>query len=207
MKNRTLLIGIAGASGSGKSCFAEKLRSQLGESRVIILSQDFYYKERSDVPFEARQRFNYDHPDAIDFELLVKQLFTLKSGSAIEHPMYDFAQHNRRPEIRSVGPAEVVLVDGILIYAVEACRQLFDYRLFIDTPLDLCFIRRLRRDLRERGRSVESVVEQYLTTVRPMYLEFVEPTRALADRVISGACDFAAEIEAVAGIVKRMSVR
>jgi uridine kinase len=198
---KTLLVGLSGASGSGKSYFAERLKTRLTGQSVIILSQDFYYKEQSHTPFQERQLVNYDHPDAVDFELLIDHLAGLKQGLEIEHPLYDFSQHNRCPETRSVGPAEIVIMDGILIYAVEACRRLFDYRIFVETPLDLCFIRRLRRDMRERGRSVDSVVEQYLKTVRPMFLEFVEPARQFADRVVNGDGDVSQDIEGVRAIL------
>jgi uridine kinase len=194
---KTLLVGLSGASGSGKSYFAEMLKTRLAGQRVIILSQDFYYKEQSHTPFQERQLVNYDHPDAVDFELLIDHLTRLKRGQAVEHPLYDFSQHNRCAETRSVGPAEIVIMDGILIYAVEACRRLFDYRIFVETPLDLCFIRRLRRDMRERGRSVDSVVEQYLSTVRPMYLEFVEPARKFADHVVADEDEISHEIDRV----------
>lgn len=194
---KALLVGLSGASGSGKSFFAEMLKTRLAGQRVIILSQDFYYKEQSHTTFQERQLVNYDHPDAVDFDLLIDHLTLLKRGQAVDQPLYDFSQHNRGPEVRTVGPAEIVMMDGILIYAVEACRRLFDYRIFVETPLDLCFIRRLRRDLRERGRSVDSVVEQYLNTVRPMYLEFVEPARQFADRVVDGEGDVSHDIDSI----------
>ena len=187
------IVGIAGASGSGKSFFAHALQNQLPVSN-FILSQDNYYKDRSDIPLLQRQSINYDHPDAIDFALLVQHLITLKSGRAIEQPHYDFSVHNRTTQKTHVKPTSVVLLDGILIYAVKACRDIIDYRVYVDTPLDICFIRRLQRDIRERGRSVQSVVEQYLGTVRPMFLQFVKPTMQHADLVAKGLGDMQSDV-------------
>jgi uridine kinase len=181
-----ILIGVAGASGSGKSYFARRLQQQLDRSS-LLLSQDDYYKDRSDITLEERESINYDHPDSLDFELLVQHLTMLKDGLAIEHPLYDFSVHNRKTETAHVEPAEVILVDGILLYAVDQCRELFDIKVFVDTPMDFCFVRRLQRDIQERGRSVDSVISQYLATVRPMFIEFVEPTKEQADVVVDGA--------------------
>ena len=186
-RQNTVLVGVAGASGSGTSFFCDKLRATLQNPSVLIISQDYYYKDHSDIPLDERHALNYDHPDAIDFELLIEQLEALKRGEAIAHPVYDFTQHNRKPNTSvTAGPAQVVIVDGILIYAVQACRALFDFKVYINTPLDLCFVRRLCRDIQERGRTVESVVQQYLKTVRPMLLEHVIPTQELADLVVEG---------------------
>jgi uridine kinase len=182
------IVGIAGASGSGKSFFARALQDQLPVSN-FILSQDNYYKDRSDISLLERQNINYDHPDAIDFDLLVRHLQALKSGGAIEQPHYDFSVHNRIAQTTHVEPTSVVLLDGILIYAVQTCRDIIDYKVYIDTPLDICFIRRLQRDIRERGRSVQSVVEQYMRSVRPMYLQFVKPTMQDANLVAKGLGD------------------
>ena len=187
------LVGIAGASGSGKSFFAQAIKKQLS-SFALILSQDDYYKDRSDIPLPERERINYDHPDALDFDLLVDHLRRLKNGLSIEHPLYDFAIHNRKAEAAPIGPAKFIVVDGILLYTVKACRDLFDVKVFVDTPKDICFIRRLQRDVKERGRSVESVVEQYLATVRPMFDEFVQPTVGYADFVVQGVGDMKDEL-------------
>ena len=184
---KTVLVGVAGASGSGKSFFCDKLRASVTNKSVIVLSQDYYYKDHSHIPLQQRHELNYDHPDAIDFKLLIEDLQALKQGRSITHPIYDFTVHNRKSNSAVVaGPAEVVIVDGILIYAVQECRAMFDYKVFIDTPLDLCLIRRMCRDIQERGRSIESVVQQYLKTVRPMLLENVIPTKHVADLVVEG---------------------
>ncbi len=188
-KDAAYIVGIAGASGSGKSFFAERIRSALPAKDVLILSQDHYYKDRSEVSLEQRRTINYDHPDAIDFALLISHLQALKRGQRIEHPLYDFAVHNRKTEKKQADPARVVLVDGILLYAVpELCRWIH-FKVYVDTPLDICFIRRLQRDTRERGRSEESVIDQYLTTVRPMFVKFVLPGKKLADLVLVGQGD------------------
>lgn len=179
------LIGVAGASGSGKSYFANALRNSL-ECSSLILSQDDYYKDRSDISLKERELINYDHPDSLDFDLLVEHLQRLKKRQAIEHPLYDFSVHNRKKQRARIEPADVIIVDGILLYAVKKCRDLFDVKVFVDTPLDLCFVRRLQRDIQERGRSAESVISQYLATVRPMYLQFVQPTIYRADLVVAG---------------------
>jgi len=200
MKNRdepnVVIVGVAGASGSGKSFFSHKLQQRLIHSS-LLLSQDDYYKDRSDISLREREAINYDHPNALDFELLIDHLKILKMGGVIEHPLYDFAVHNRKKETKKAGPARAVIVDGILLYAVQECRKMFDIRVYVDTPLDICFIRRLQRDVKERGRSVESVVNQYMQTVRPMFVEFVQPTREFADMVVKGLGDMHADIERV----------
>ncbi|MBN1480220.1 uridine kinase [candidate division KSB1 bacterium] len=179
------IVGIAGASGSGKSYFAQALCEQLPVSS-ILLSQDDYYRDRSDISLAERQHINYDHPDALDFTLLVEQLALLKHGCAVECPQYDFTVHNRSSTTVKIAPAEIVILDGILIFAVQECRELIDFKVYVDTPLDLCFIRRLQRDVRERDRSVDSVIQQYLETVRPMFLHYVEPTAQYADCIVRG---------------------
>jgi len=193
---RTLLVGVAGASGSGKSFFANLLKAQL-PGRVLILSQDDYYTDRSSIPFSRRSLLNYDHPDAIDFTLFVQQLEALKAGKAIEQPLYDFRTHNRRPETRACGPADIIIVDGILIYVPPKCRDIFDIKIFIDTPADICLARRLRRDVDERGRTMDSVLQQYLETVRPMFLEHVAPTMQHADLIVAGMGDMLADVNKV----------
>ncbi|HOT95856.1 MAG TPA: uridine kinase [bacterium] len=181
-----LIIGIAGPSGSGKSFIAEHILAALPDLRGLLLSQDDYYRDRSDLTLEKRQHINYDHPDAVEFSLLIRHLEALRAGSSIEHPLYDFSVHNRRPERRRAGPADLVIVDGLLLYTVPAMLPLFDLRLYVDTPLDICFIRRLQRDVLERGRTMESVIQQYCTTVRPMFIEHVLASRERADLVLSG---------------------
>ena len=191
MNNQTtsssgLIIGIAGPSGSGKSFISEHLLASLPAMRCLLLSQDDYYHDRSDLPLEKRQFINYDHPDAIEFSLLAGHLRELRHGRAIRHPVYDFSVHNRKAETREAGPADVVIVDGILLFCVAEMLPLFDLKIYVDTPLDICFIRRLQRDVLERGRTMASVIQQYCTTVRPMFIEFVQASRSRADLVLSG---------------------
>jgi len=185
-KNKNILIiGIAGASGSGKSFFASKLQSEL-DQRSLFISQDSYYKKQSAVSLAEREIVNYDHPDAIDFELFVEHIKTLKSGRPIDQPVYDFTVHDRKKETHKTDSADIIILDGILLFVAPALNELIDYKIFIDTPLDVCFIRRLQRDINERGRSAESVIKQYLNTVRPMCLKYVLPSKQHADYIING---------------------
>lgn len=184
MKNKGILIGIAGASGSGKTLVAQTLYEKLGSEKVLILQEDSYYKDLSHLPLEERARFNFDHPDAFDHDLLVQHLNTLREGREIEHPIYDYTIHSRKKETRRVGPHQIIILEGILILAIAEVRELLDIKIYIDTPPDICFIRRLQRDISERGRTVENVIQQYLQTVRPMYLQFVEPSKRYADIII-----------------------
>ena len=179
-----LLIGVAGGSGSGKTTVSQSILDRVGRGCIAYLQHDAYYCDRSALPFEERVRINYDHPDSLETDLLVEQLKALRGGSAVDVPQYDFAQHVRKSETRRVAPHAVVLVEGILIFADRALRDLFDIKIFVDTDPDLRFLRRLQRDIAERGRTMESVVKQYLETVRPMHLEFVEPSKRYADMII-----------------------
>ncbi len=184
MKKRGILIGISGASGSGKTLVADTLYEQLGSEKVVILQEDSYYKNLSHLPFEERVKYNFDHPDAFDHDLLLLQLNELLAGKSVEHPVYDFTTHTRKNETRKVGPHEIIILEGILLLSVPEVRQLMDIKIFIDTQPDICFIRRLERDIKERERSVDSVINQYMKTVRPMYLQFVEPSKRYADIII-----------------------
>ncbi len=179
-----LLIGVAGGSGSGKTTVSQSILDRVGRDRIAYLQHDAYYRDRSALPFEERARINYDHPDSLETDLLVEQLKALRGGAAVDVPQYDFAQHVRKVETRRVAPYAVILVEGILIFADRALRDLFDIKIFVDTDPDLRFLRRLQRDIAERGRTMESVVKQYLETVRPMHLEFVEPSKRYADVII-----------------------
>ena len=179
-----ILIGIAGASGSGKTLVAQTLVDSLGLEKVLCLQEDAYYKDLSHLPFEERTRINFDHPEAFDHDLLVSHLKDLLSGKPIEHPIYDYATHSRKAETRRVEPRPIIILEGILVLAVPELRELMDIKIFIDTPPDICFIRRLERDIQERGRTVESVIAQYKSTVRPMYLQFIEPSKRYADIII-----------------------
>jgi uridine kinase len=179
-----MLVGIAGGSGSGKSTLARALCQSFGPAEVQLLNQDMYYRDRQGVPLEERQQVNYDHPDAFDEELLLAHLTALKAGRAVEQPLYDFARHERSGRTLRVEAARVVIVEGILVLAIEAVRAPLDLKLFVDTPDDIRFLRRLRRDVADRGRSIDSVIEQYLRTVRPMHHAFVEPSRRHADLIV-----------------------
>lgn len=178
------LIGIAGGTGSGKTTVATAIVKRVGEERIVILSHDSYYRDFVDLPKDILDRQNFDHPDSLESELLVRHLKALKQGMVVETPIYDFKVHRRAAESRRVEPRKVILVDGILIYAEPELRKLFDVKIYVDTDADIRFIRRLKRDIAERGRTVESVVAQYESTVRPMHMEFVEPSKRYADLIV-----------------------
>lgn len=181
--DRPLFIGLAGGTGSGKTTIAEEVVDRIA-GRVSVLHHDAYYRNRVDLTFEERTRVNYDHPSSLETELLVEHLECLRSGLAVEQPVYDFAEHLRSDETRRIEPARVVIVEGILVLSDARLRSELDLKIFVDTDPDLRFARRLQRDIAERGRSVESVINQYFATVRPMHLEFVEPSRRYADLII-----------------------
>jgi len=178
------LIGLAGGTGSGKTTVANAIVARVGKERIAILSHDSYYRDFVDLPKDILDRQNFDHPDSLESELLVRHLKALKQGMVVETPIYDFKVHRRAAENRRVEPRKVILVDGILIFAEPELRKLFDVRIYVDTDADVRLIRRLKRDIAERGRSVESVVTQYESTVRPMHMEFVEPSKRYADLII-----------------------
>ena len=178
------LIGIAGGTGSGKTTVANAIVKRVGAERITILSHDSYYRDFVDLPKDILDRQNFDHPDSLESELLVRHLKALKQGMVVETPIYDFKVHRRAAESRRVEPRKVILVDGILIYAEPELRKLFDVKIYVDTDADIRFIRRLKRDIAERGRTVESVVAQYESTVRPMHMEFVEPSKRYADLIV-----------------------
>ena len=181
--NRPLFIGLAGGSGSGKTTIAEDVVDRL-EGRVALVHPDAYYRHRVDLTFEERTRLNYDHPDSLETELLIEHLERLRSGLAVELPTYDFAEHLRSEETVRIAPARVVVIEGILVLSDARLRSELDLKIFVDTDADLRLARRLERDITERGRSVDSVIDQYFATVRPMHLEFVEPSRRYADLII-----------------------
>jgi uridine kinase len=178
------LIGLAGGTGSGKTTVANAIVKRVGQERIAILSHDSYYRDFVDLPKDILDRQNFDHPDSLESELLVRHLKALKLGMVVETPIYDFKVHRRAAETRRVEPRKVILVDGILIFAEPELRKLFDVKIYVDTDADIRLIRRLKRDIAERGRSVESVVAQYESTVRPMHMEFVEPSKRYADLII-----------------------
>ncbi len=181
---KPVVIGVAGGSGSGKTTVSQAILQRVGGDRIVYIQHDAYYRDRSNLPFQERVRINYDHPDSLETDLLIAHIRTLQTGHAIELPIYDFAQHVRRRETRRIESRSIILIEGILIFVDRALRELFDVKIFVDTDADLRLIRRLQRDIAERGRTHESVVAQYLETVRPMHLEFVEPSKRYADIII-----------------------
>jgi uridine kinase len=179
-----MIIGICGGTGSGKTTVARRILENVSDEFITFLQQDSYYRNLGDLPVELRHRINFDHPDALDNELFINHVKALRASEPIEMPMYDFALHARRLETVHIEPKPILIVEGILIFVDAALRELMDVKLFVDTADDLRFIRRLQRDVSERGRSVESVIKQYLETVRPMHLQFVEPSKRFADVII-----------------------
>lgn len=179
-----MIIGICGGTGSGKTTVANRILESVNAGEVAFLQQDLYYRNLDQIPLDLRQKINFDHPDAIDNDLLVEHLRALKAGRAVEIPIYDFKTHTRRPETARMEPKPIIIIEGILIFADARLLAEMDIKVFVDTPDDLRFIRRLKRDVAERGRTMESVVEQYLNSVRPMHMQFVEPSKRLADVII-----------------------
>jgi len=179
-----VVIGVAGGTGSGKTTVAREILKRAGTRQISFIQHDAYYKDLGDLPLAQRVLRNFDHPDALDNALLINHLKQLKAGRSIEMPVYDFTTHTRTGQTQRVEPNRVILVDGILIFADEALRQLMDVKVYVDTQSDIRFIRRLQRDIAERGRTMESVVHQYMATVRPMHEEFVEPSKRYADLII-----------------------
>jgi len=183
---KRLLIGIAGASGSGKTLVAQNIAKHLGSDRVVIIQEDSYYKDLSHMPLDKRAHENFDHPNAFDHDLLAAQLRQLLHGDTVQCPMYDYKTHNRRKETKTVVPHRLIILEGILVLSAAPLRDLMDMRVFVDTALDECCSRRVQRDMSERGRTPDSVIQQFEDTVRPMYLQFIEPAKAHADILIPG---------------------
>jgi len=179
-----LIIGVAGGSGSGKTTVAQELLRRVGADRIAYLQHDSYYKDLRMLPSTQHSEINFDHPDTLETELLIKHIIDLREFKAVQIPIYDFSTDTRKTETITVEPRNVILVEGILLYVEPELRKLFDVKLFVDADADIRFIRRLHRDITERGRSTESVIEQYYATVRPMHLEFVEPSKRYADVII-----------------------
>ena len=182
--DRPFVVGIAGGTGSGKTTVAHKLATAMPDGRCVTIEHDAYYHDQSTLPLEERAKINYDHPAALETSLLIDHLRTLREGRVVEVPIYDFANHTRRAETRRVEPARVIVVEGILVFTDAALRELMDIKIFVDTDPDIRLMRRIRRDLEHRGRTFQSVREQYYATVRPMHLEYVEPTKRWADIII-----------------------
>lgn len=184
MFGRPFVVGIAGGTGSGKTTVAHKLASAIPDGRCVTIEHDAYYYDQSHLPMEERARINYDHPASLESSLLVQHLTELRAGQAVEVPIYDFANHARRGETRLVDAARVIVVEGILVFTEPALRELMDIKIFVDTDPDIRLMRRIRRDLEQRGRTFQSVRDQYYATVRPMHIEYVEPTKRWADLII-----------------------
>jgi len=203
----SILVGVAGGTGSGKTSFAEKLLDHLGPGRCVTIAQDAYYKDGSTLSPEERAAINYDHPDAFDTSLLIQDLRDLKAGRPVPQLTYDHASYARRVLADPLTPRPVILLEGILILAEEPLRRLMDIKLFIDTDADVRILRRLRRDLKERGRTFESVEKQYLGSVRPMHLEFVEPSKRYADLIVPEGAENQVALDLVAARVAAMLAR
>jgi len=184
MKKEAIIIGISGPSASGKSLLANTIVSELGSDQVVVISEDAYYKDNGHLPFADREKINYDHPDSFDHALLCEHLSHLRKGNSVEIPIYSHSKHQRLQETQSIGQHAIIILEGILLFTDKALREIMDIRIFMSTPLDICLTRRLKRDVVERHRTFESVMHQYETTVRPMYLQFIEPSSRYADIII-----------------------
>jgi len=179
-----IILGVAGGTGSGKTTVVREIIRTLGPDQVAVIHHDSYYRDFGHLPLSDRAAINYDHPDSLETELLVEHLQTLREGGAVEVPVYDFTTHSRSSEVQRTDARKVIIVDGLLVLWDRNLREMMDIKVYVDTDADVRFIRRLTRDIRERGRTVESVIQQYTTTVRPMHLEFVEPSKRYADLII-----------------------
>lgn len=184
MTNSTIIIGISGASASGKTLLANTIVNEIGSDQVVVISEDSYYKDLGEYSLEERAKTNFDHPNALDHALLVKHLKQLRQGKPVNIPCYDFALHQRKEETRRIGQHRIIVLEGILLFVEKALREIMDIRIFMDTALDICLMRRLKRDLIERDRSLDSILEQYHHTVRPMYHQFIEPSKRYADIIV-----------------------
>ncbi len=181
---KPLVMGIAGGTGSGKSTVAKNITGGLPKGRCVIIDHDSYYRDHPDMPLEERELLNYDHPDALDNELLIRHLDAIRVGDPIDIPIYDFVSHARKTETRKIDPAPVIIVEGILVFVDSEIRERLDVKIFVDTDADIRIIRRIRRDMEKRGRTFNQIREQYYKTVRPMHMQFVEPSKRWADLII-----------------------
>jgi uridine kinase len=184
MKQKPVVIGVAGGSGSGKTSVTKAIYEQFQGHSILMLQQDYYYKDQANLPFEERLKTNYDHPLAFDNDLLIEHLTELINHNAVDKPVYDYKMHTRSEETILVEPKDVIILEGILVLEDERLRNLMDIKLYVDTDADLRIIRRMLRDIKERGRSIDSVIDQYITVVRPMHNQFIEPTKRYADVII-----------------------
>jgi uridine kinase len=200
-----LVIGVAGGSGSGKTTVVRRIVESIGTPQVTVLEHDRYYRDRLDLTIEERAALNYDHPDSLETDLLVQHLMELRRGHAVDVPLYDFARYAREPERERVTPHRTIIVEGILIFADADLRRLMDVKVFVDTDDDIRFIRRLERDIGERGRTVQSVIDQYLGTVKPMHLDFVEPSKRYADVVLPQGGHNAVAIDMLLTLIRSLA--
>jgi len=202
-----LVIGVAGGSGSGKTTVVRRIIDSIGDEQVTVLEHDRYYRDRNDLRLEERAALNYDHPDSLETDLLVRHVHELRAGRPVEAPQYDFARHARQAATVAALPRRTIIVEGILIFADAALRSLMDVKVFVDADDDTRFIRRLQRDIAERGRTVSSVIEQYLGTVKPMHLEFVEPSKRYADVIIPLGGHNAVAIDMLLTLIRSLATR
>ena len=186
-----IIIGIAGGTRSGKSTFTNRLRDRFGDN-ITVIYHDNYYKRHDDIPFEERKKLNYDHPDALETDLLIEHIKRLRNGESIECPVYDYTVHNRSDKTVRIDPRKIILIEGILLLADPRLRSLLDIKIYVEADADERILRRILRDVKERGRDIDNIVEQYLTTVKPMHYLYVEPTRATADIVINSGMNYVA---------------
>ena len=197
-----MFIGICGGTGSGKTTIARSIVDAVGRESVVLIEQDSYYRNLADMPLDERHQANFDHPDSIDSDMLVNHLMRLKQGLSVEMPLYDFVTHTRSDEIQVIEPRPVVIIEGILIFAEARVLDLLDMRVFVDTPDDVRLMRRLRRDITERGRTFERTLEQYERTIRPMHFEFVEPSKRHADIIIPEGSNTGVTVEFLCSMVR-----
>ena len=197
-----MIIGICGGTGSGKTTIARAIVEAVGEKKVVLVEQDSYYRNLSDMPLDERHQANFDHPDSLDSDMLVNHILRLKQGLSAEMPLYDFKTHTRSDKIEIIEPKPVVIVEGILIFAEPRVLDLLDVRIYVDTPDDIRLMRRLKRDFTERGRSFERTLEQYDRTIRPMHFEFVEPSKRHADIIIPEGGQIGVSVEVLCGLVR-----
>jgi uridine kinase len=202
-----IIIGVAGGSGSGKTTVVRRIVDSIGDTQVTVLEHDRYYRDRNDLRFEERAALNYDHPDSLETDLLVRHLTELRARRDVAAPVYDFARFARQPINQTVSARKAIIVEGILIFADADLRRLMDIKVFVDTDDDTRFIRRLQRDISERGRTVQSVIEQYLGTVKPMHLEFVEPSKRYADIIIPQGGHNAVAIDMLLTLIRSLAAR
>lgn len=202
-----IVIGVAGGSGSGKTTVVRRIMDSLGPEQVTVLDHDRYYRDRNDLRLEERAALNYDHPDALETDLMVRHVHELKAGRAVDVPVYDFTRHARLSTTQPAMPRRALIVEGILVFVDPALRALMDIKVFVDTDDDTRFIRRLRRDVAERGRTMESVIEQYQSTVKPMHLEFVEPSKRYADIILPQGGHNAVAVELLLTLIRSVASR